>query len=105
METNNWLEASTLYQKALKLGQKYYKSCISDGRYPYPPVLDELIDEQTPTKRVELGLIDIPTERIVGTKVPGRRAAFAGNFMPLLPEDTENPHTGGSSTHRSSSMP
>ena len=89
MDQRGWQEAGEQYKKALKLGQKYYKSCVSAGRYPYPPVLDEIFDEQAAVSRMELGLIDVPTDRIVGTKAPGRRAAFAGNFMPLLPEDSE----------------
>lgn len=39
--------------------------------------------------QVDLGLIGIPTERIVGTKAAGRISAFAANFMPLLPSNTE----------------
>ena len=89
MDQSGWQEAQEQYKKALKQAQKYYKSSVSAGRYPYPPVLDELFDEQAAVSRMELGLIDIPTERIVGTKAPGRRAAFAGNFMPLLPPDSE----------------
>ena len=33
-------EASAQYVKALKLGQKYYKTAMGRGDYPYPPVLD-----------------------------------------------------------------
>ena len=36
-------EAVAQYTKALKLGQKYYKTAMSRGDYPYPPVLDELL--------------------------------------------------------------
>ena len=38
---------------------------------------------------MELGVIDVPTDSIVGTKSVGRRSAFAANFMPLLPNSTE----------------
>lgn len=89
MDQKGWQEAAEQYKKALKQGQKYYKSCVSAGRYPYPPVLDEIFDEQAAVSHMELGLVDIPAEQIVGTKAPGRRSAFAGNFMPLLPADTE----------------
>lgn len=89
MEQMGWQEATEQYKKVLKLGQKYKKSCESAGRYPYLPVLDEIFDEQKAASRVELGLIDVPAELIVGTKAPGRRSAFAGNFMPLLTADSE----------------
>lgn len=89
MEQMGWQEAAEQYKKALKQGQKYYKSCVSAGRYPYPPVLDDLFDEQMAASHVELGLLDVPAELVVGTKAPGRRSAFAGNFLPLLPPDSE----------------
>ena len=82
-------EASAQYVKALKLGQKYYKNAMGRGDYPYPPVLDELLTESQSAGQVDLGLVNIPAELIVGTRSAGRRAAFAGNFMPLLTPDTE----------------
>ncbi len=36
-----------------------------------------------------MGLVEIPLDQIAGTKTAGRTTAFASNFMPLLPEDTE----------------
>ena len=30
------------YQEALKLGKKEYKACVSQGRFPYLPVLDSI---------------------------------------------------------------
>ncbi len=83
-------EAVEQYNKALKLGQKSYKDCVLHGRYPYPQVLDEIMpDDSMITGRVDLGVIEIPTEQIVGTKTAGRRSAFAANFMPLLDPDSE----------------
>ena len=82
-------EANEQYQKALKLGQKNYKERVIRGKYPYPQVLDEVLDEHMVSGYAELGVIEIPTEQIVGTKTAGRRSAFASNFMPLLDIDTE----------------
>ena len=82
-------EAMEQYTKALKLGQKNYRSCVLHGRYPYPQVLDEILDDSMAAGRVELGVVEIPTEQIVGTKAVGRKSAFAANFMPLLPVNTE----------------
>ena len=31
------------YQEALKLGKKEYKACVSQGRFPYLPVLDDIL--------------------------------------------------------------
>ena len=82
-------EAMDQYLKALKLGQKNYRSCILQGHYPYPQVLDEILDVSMTAGRVDLGLVEIPTEQIVGTRATGRKSAFAANFMPLLPANTE----------------
>lgn len=81
-------EANEQYAKALKAGQKHYRDCVIRGRYPYPQVLDEILDDSMAAGRVDMGLISIPTEGIVGTKAAGRTSAFAANFMPLLAANT-----------------
>ena len=83
------IQASEQYAKALKAGQKYYKSALAAGQDPYPAVLDRVESAYEIAGRAELGLISIPTELIVGTRSAGRTAALAGNFMPLLDPDTE----------------
>ena len=82
-------EAQAQYAAALKAGQKCYREAVLKGEYPYPQVLDEILDERLSAGRAELGLVDVPMERIVGTKSLGRRNAFAANFMPLLPMESE----------------
>lgn len=83
------IEANEQYAQALKQGRKYYKEAINKGKYPYPLVLDEIVDKIQVAANVEVGLVDIPSELIVGTKTAGRITAFAGNMMPLLETDTE----------------
>lgn len=80
------------YEEALKGGKKYYKSCVHNGTYPYLTVLDEIVESSQIVASVDIGVIDIPTELIVGTKTSGRHTAFAGDFMPLMPLDTEFAH-------------
>ncbi len=82
-------EASEQYLNALKAGRRTYKERILNGQYPYPQVLDEILDDSLSAGQVDLGLLEIPAERIVGTKTRGRRDAFAADFMPLLPKDSE----------------
>ena len=82
-------EAQQYYAAALKAGQKCYREAVLKGQYPYPQVLDEILDEHLAAGRVELGVLNIPMDQIVGTKVQGRRNAFAANFMPLLPMESE----------------
>ena len=86
MSRQNALEQ---YGLALKLGKKYYSSCVAQGISPYPLVLDEVLAGVQTAGSVNLGLVEIPADRIVGTYAAGRKAAFAGNFMPLLETNTE----------------
>ena len=82
-------EALLQYRDALKQGQKYYKAAVNRGRHPFPPALDDILDESTVSGRVSLGLVNVPSELIVGVKSAGRVPALAGNFMPLLDENSE----------------
>ena len=82
-------EALAQYQRALKLGRKQYKQALAGRRYPYLQVLDEILDDAMVAARVNLGLLEIPTELIVGTKSKGRRDAFSYDFLPLLTEESE----------------
>ena len=82
-------QASNQYGRALKAGQKYHHSCVSRGEYPYTKVLSDVFNEYMAASQVDVGLVDIPMELIVGTTTAGRKAAFAGNFMPLLGYDSE----------------
>lgn len=77
------------YKMARELGQKEYRACVSSGRNPNLLVLDTILLFMETQGEEKLGLVDIPLERIVGTKTAGRTNAFAANFMPLLDEGTE----------------
>lgn len=81
-------EAITQYENALKAGKKYYNNALNKGVNPYPEVLDEIIN-QAEVNAVNIGLVEIPIDRIVGTYSGGRKNAFAGNFMPLMDQKTE----------------
>ena len=82
-------EAVEQYSKALKSDQRNRKDCVLRGRYPYPQVLDDILDDSMVAGQMEMGLVEIPSEQIVGTKAQGRKSAFAANFMPLLSTETE----------------
>ena len=78
-----------LYEKAKKMGNKAYKASVSEGRYPFLPVLDDIINREDIASEVNLGLVDIPLDRVVGTSTSGRTQAFASNFMPLMDPKSE----------------
>ena len=82
-------EAAAQYQEALKRGRKTYKDRVLRGQYPYPQVLDEILNDTMTAGQVDMGLLEIPSNRIRGTKTQSRRDAFAADFMPLMPADSE----------------
>ena len=85
-------EAREEYLRALKAGQKEQRDLLSDGVDPYPAVLDDILPAADIDSVVNIGLIEIPTERIVGTKTSGRITAFTKTFLPLLSVDSEFAH-------------
>lgn len=50
---------------------------------------EDILSYTNVSSEVNLGLVDIPLDQIAGTKTAGRTNAFASNFMPLLPRDSE----------------
>ena len=88
------------YSRARKLGNKAYHAALQRRANPYLPVLDELVPDHLSLGRVNLGLITIPLENIVGTGTRGRTNAFACNFMPLLDDNSEFANKWGK-LHRS----
>ncbi len=77
------------YERVYKLGMKEYRNKTMHGQWPYLWVLDDILANTNVLKEVDLGLVDIPLDQIRGTKTAGRTNAFAANFMPLLPWDSE----------------
>ena len=81
--------ATEEYLLALKKGQKIYRERLMAGLPPYPAVLDEILPPDTPTVTKEIGMVEIPAERIIGTKSAGRITAFNAEFQPLLDDKSE----------------
>lgn len=77
------------YLKAFKMGKKDYQSRMLRGEKPTLQVLDDFMPEKGTYHEAPLGLVQVPIAQILGTKTVGRSNSFAGNFMPILREDTE----------------
>ncbi|MBO5459112.1 MAG: BMP family ABC transporter substrate-binding protein [Lachnospira sp.] len=77
------------YMSASKIGKREYHACVNAGRYPYLPVLENIVDESHIDSEVSLGIDQIPLRLVVGTCNAGRTNAFADNFMPILDWGTE----------------
>lgn len=86
---NLQLEASEYYQKALKQGRKSHRESVHQGQYPYLRALDDFLEDSLVAGQVDLGVIEIPMDMIVGTKTAGRTNSFSSDFMPLLNEYSE----------------
>ena len=76
------------YALALRMGQKEIKELAAAEKECHPAVLDELLADGVLSVR-DLGLLEIPAERIVGTKSAGRITAFSPSFRPLLASSSE----------------
>jgi len=79
----------SFYKEAVKKGQKEKKRCINEGIEPYLPSLDQQVTSERMLTGINLGVMQVPAEYIIGTKTASRANAFARNFMPLLAGDSE----------------
>ena len=77
------------YALALKLGQKEYRELVMAGHHAHPLVLDDILPENNDYPVLDLGLLEIPAERIIGVKSTGRITAFTASFRPLLEAKSE----------------
>ena len=83
-------EAVAEYGRAQKQAQREYRERVAAGKNPYPEVLDEILTAGvTPDTVQDIGVVEIPANRIVGVKSAGRIAAFTASFLPLLDETSE----------------
>ena len=83
------LEAREEYQKARRRAQKEIRELRMQGKRTVPAVLDNIIGENYTGTVQHIGIVNIPMDRVVGTKTAGRTTAFSPNFMPTLGTETE----------------
>lgn len=77
------------YLKARKAAEREYKIRTAAGEYPFLPALDDILPDCDKMAQKPLGIMEIPTVMIAGTKTRARQNAFAANFMPILEPDSE----------------
>lgn len=78
-----------VYGKARRHGLKVFHTRLIRGENPFLPVLSEIDEQLNALSRQDLGLIQVPMSKVVGTVSKGRTNAFAANFMPLLESGSE----------------
>ena len=77
------------YVEALAKGKREIRELLLAWKPIHPAVLDEIREEDSADIVQELGIIDIPADRIVGVKSAGRVSAFTPTFAPTLAPDSE----------------
>lgn len=77
------------YSLALKMGRKECAELSAAGKPTNPEVLDDLLPPGTAEIVKDLGILEIPSNRIVGTKSAGRIMAFSPSFRPIMSPDSE----------------
>ena len=85
----DFVEAKEEYLAALHRGQREQKDLLAAGKSPHPAVLDQIIDTKAATSTQLIGHVEIPAERIVGTRSAGRITTFSASFLPLAKVSSE----------------
>ncbi len=82
-------DSRSAYLAARKLGRRYVSEHEKEASKGYLPVLEDIMRGVDVLAEISLGYHEIPLDRVVGTRTAARSNSFAGNFMPLLADDTE----------------
>ena len=82
-------DSRSAYLSARKLGRRYVSDNGTNADKGLLPVLEDRIRGVDIVGEISLGYHEIPLDRIAGTRTAARSNSFAGNFMPLLADDTE----------------
>ena len=78
-----------VYRKAHKNGKRSVRKMVRQGSDPYLLSLDSVVNDDMIADRVSLGVMDIPTEAIVGVATPDKRELYSHDFLPLSNPDTD----------------
>jgi len=81
-------EARKQYEYALKLAHRQFVKDKFKKKNCYIEALDEILNTND-YQKVNLGIIDVPSDLIVGTKTILRKTSFSSNYLPLLNERSE----------------
>ena len=76
-------ETNFRYRAAQKRALKQQKKDEKQGNKQEPEELSAIIRENTEAERVELGVMDIPTDQIIGVAEDDGKNMYAADFMPV----------------------
>ncbi len=78
-----------VYKAARKKALRDYSNYISQGRNGYLPYLDGILKNIEIVSEVDLGIIELPVNKVKGTYTQLRSTSFSRNYLPLMDEETE----------------
>ena len=78
-------EANLCYGSCQKAAQKQQKKDEKQGEGLNPKELNTIVNEDMVADKVELGVMEIPVDQIVGVADDVDKELYASNFMPLSP--------------------
>ena len=58
-------DAIVQFEAALAAGRKYYKEAVAHGKYPYPLILDDILQESAVAGYADLGILEVPVDAVV----------------------------------------
>ena len=82
-------DALDKYKAAKKQAKRYAAEYAGDAFGGLLPVLENIAPPVSELTAAAIGIIDAPMSKIRGTVAAGRASAFAGNYLPLLPSESE----------------
>lgn len=85
----NQQEREIAFQRAYKMGKSSYSENVAKGISGYLPSLDGIVKNSEIASEINLGIVEIPIKKIIGTYSHSRSIAFANNFMPLISGESE----------------
>lgn len=81
--------ASGHYLAARRLGLKEYSKSTASGLSGYLPFLEDVTKDIEILYEQDLGTLELPLHKIIGTYTKSRSKSFAANFMPIIGSRTE----------------
>jgi len=83
------MDSLDIYKTLRKRAVRYVSEHSGNEWGGMLPVLEIMLPNLKELSTVSLGVVDVPIKKVRGTVAAGRASAFAGNFLPLLPGNSE----------------
>ena len=77
------------YTACRKHAMRLVRNGANKGMGATLPTLESILDRDKVEKEVELGVVSIPVDRIIGVATDRDQAGYAGAFLPISKEDSE----------------